>query len=1824
MNKLAIAIILTFLLALAIPPLEGAVEETGCCYDVDTGTGQDTTRTSCTDETFILGVDCIEVNPDTPGCCFRPSIPSCEDHKPISECGGDTEFFLVEPCSDIDKCDEGCCCERTNPFTKRGVCEDTPNGLFRYDITSQTTCIDACLLDKPLCGIECEELTEPCYGLGIQTEIITALPTDKKYYCGLEGLEISREFSDQTQCETVCDTTTTQIDYGTACTGANGYCCDGCFDDTRKDELGTFKYNLADPPDPYYCSPTEPYCCAQCAEAISGCCEYDEWQCTDNNGVVINKVYNSCPSPNIPCTKPCSTLPTCLIDTKINDQLNSDQGNTFCTCDDNNPETNDAKDTTTDGNYCCLDGGAKPSCEGETFTISGAVKKGTIQQYEAVEGAEVQVNGESGISGTGGSYTIRNIPISLETTVIVSAFKRIGTQFLTGSITISPTVGAVLTGRDIILEEGTEEEGCFSINPFSPKSFEVHPIKGKKSVNLTWKNPCPATIDSSTQEEKPSPLVSYFITRRCLDDATGCEHPLLEIPLETNHDAIIIDAGECTDTNKVERCFAAEIPYIDETVEWSTEYKYFIYAKYVTGAESAKVGAEIITGDEYCENKFENGIPQEFCLDDDKSTPNPADDIINGIGAICDEENKLDLANSVNCADLGKTCVGPDENGITECKNKIDCNYNAGNPFGLFYTENTCLGNNDNNYCYYDYSNTIVDTCSNCESIGTCYDYKGKDACEKDNCGVSANAISSEDGEFKNSGCSWLYTYESLGKGICYDSDYEETDYCSELCSADSDVFQNDGCDEQRCNLLGNCYLDDATSSCVECTADTKCEDYNSPEECIGSDPSWSGGQEIDFNNNCPTDITYSDDSCGIGLCKWDFSSQDRGCYKDADDDGTEDCSGLNEVACKKDRTALETKIKEIDTEHTIRKMNESGDYITFVLNEDPVEFWVCVDEDNTCCPSSLADGKNIENRFELIGTEYMAKLNPKDDFLNSMDITNSGAHFIRYYSVDSSRNVEKVKSNQFYIDAVKPKLAPPYSFSYDDGNIYHLTIKISNEFADCRYDPNSGLPILEGDRIVSDNFNQFNLPYKYDLYNPETRSLELFRNTYVIEFRNLNEDSNFFRYTCRDSAGNEQEGEAVIGPKTLTIISPSQETAIKSDGTVNFQLGTLYEYEYCWLKRYEREGFATIESDQLMEYEGPNENPDVWYLYRYKKELTGFSEQSYIATISCKRSETEEDFTAILFTVDNTPPETLTPDFDFDKDQKPDAEGKVSIPFQCIDPVMAGQPGEAGCDRTYVCDQYPCTNQEDYILLDGNTFSTASTSVQFYSVDKAGNKEETNYEAILRDAVEPKVIITSLSYGVTVRSKLQTISGTASDNKIIDTIIIKIESEGKEPLIETIENINSQSYTFSKNMELFVEPNTVITNTITVTATDQAGQTGTDIITVDLDSTPTPIILYPDLPTNVYSQSYIIKGITVPEAQVKISILNGANELQGEYPIPPFTAREVIEPIPEFTNKHLSDLILDTYPKAGDISFTFKEDLTTILNVNDYLEFSDPSGNALLPRYRITNRIVATIGFQKITTITIDKPLDTNVVSTGATYAITAYPFAGEYPDGWFSITVQFIEGINKVVISAQEPSGIQSSRIEQTTYEEGSFTITQKTPDDNIVNYGEFINYAGNGDGIVLEVETKKDNIDLQTSCTISHNSDIIAGTFQDVLMSTSSGTTHSFLIDSTDCKENSGDYCLIGGTPDYQVNYHHYTITCTPTQSDYSDMPPVSLDVCFTVATYGEQTGEQPRGANLCSTQLSNCGSAIPLTCEGGSPTLIAGEGEPDSGVGGGWQN
>jgi len=851
-----------------------------------------------------------------------------------------------------------------------------------------------------------------------------------------------------------------------------------------------------------------------------------------------------------------------------------------------------------------------------TGTITGTAKD---TNGAVITDVAIYVDGNfKALTSAQGTYTISEI----ETGSHLVYAEKIG--YKRSSLTSSIQQGS--NNINFILEQGNLE--CNWPEKPGVSQITADHIPGVEAISLSWSEAC-------------NELSGYFLIR-----TQGTKKKTIFFP----------KIGQ-TQT----------LSYIDFDVEWSKSYDYKVIAAY-TDTEvrnsSASPTTQITTGDLECENKFSLGLGEftEFCDQELRLT--------------CNEENKLQYAietrNSQylpsDCSkfnEQGKTfiCAGPDIQGLTDCKQTGVCSpiAQSANPFGLFYNEQACYGLEDENFCYYDYSETIVDSCYSCEQNTTCYDYNSENACEKDNC-VATN-------------CFWEPTiYSELGKGICYEEDYNETDEC-ERCSEDNFLFENNGCTQDICSLLGNCYADETDSNCLGCV---DCESLSTEEQC-------TDGEEFSIgpSPSCSLSFTKSDDNCNLGKCKWNTPQGESAprCFKDGDDNNIPDCTGA--PSCRSDVTPPTTK-----PEDKILKINTLNG-INFLSDEDAKTLVFCVDDDNTCCPATSLSYPILEGKIHV----------PSEELINSYPNMIDGTYYIRYYSIDSHNNQELVKSTSFASDVKPPE----------------ITIDLRITEGSCEQDSSLFL-----------NISTSEYAHCKDLLK-QTRGVNTEENRSILQESLLGLDWNAqyttkdggYKYTvtCTDNSGNVASKSINIDVDACWLVDILKPDGPIKDTDVSFEIATR-DSAVCELliNNVSSGTFGSSASHTSHTIIQNSLEQNKHYKY-YAARCTNLYDTSQVDT---------EGFS---FTIDLLPPLTSTvintsqTQFSINYSEWDIySKGDLNITLNCIDELERS----FGCDTTK-----HCTTTNTYTSCTPTETTqppkiTETTNLCYYSIDKGENTEQT------------------------------------------------------------------------------------------------------------------------------------------------------------------------------------------------------------------------------------------------------------------------------------------------------------------------------------------------------------------------------------------------------------------------------------------------------------------------------------------------------------------
>ncbi len=530
---------------------------------------------------------------------------------------------------------------------------------------------------------------------------------------------------------------------------------------------------------------------------------------------------------------------------------------------------------------------------------------------------------------------------------------------------------------------------CSAQNPKDVSTFSANHVRGRKEVLLKWVKPCP---------EVWTYLVTKYHNNEKVDEFTVSP---------------------------------AESSKLDVKVEWGETYKYEIVAVYEKGQTSQKpAAAAIILGNEECEGHYLETTGWDlFCVIEAGARKNVWS---------CNNENKLIAAQDCSsldgdgeiyfCAEVGQ------HNAV--CKNAGVCSAlpQGADPFGLYYSRNTCYGSEQPetegaaNYCYYDYTDTVVNQCHRCDAVTSCFDYRSEDACEINNClGAECQWVNS-------AAASPLLDYSKLfsglnipttvtpetGTGYCVEADYKDDDRCS-LCSSQGGLFENYYCTDQVCSSLGACFSNSATkdkplSYCAACgdepTAETNCYTYQFESEC-------SGGQNLEKNDR--QEITLSADQCGWGRCVWDGLENGPGtCMKDGDGNGVDDCASFanagERLACRKDNAAPTTAV--VSQGRAILSLATPN--VTFQAKDKESPLGAV----GFCLTSAAPGNPGICAIFKE--KSYPGKLKDETISVNVLEAVSKEVpgetYVLKFYSKDKYLNQENAQTAFVYVDNVPPQ----------------------------------------------------------------------------------------------------------------------------------------------------------------------------------------------------------------------------------------------------------------------------------------------------------------------------------------------------------------------------------------------------------------------------------------------------------------------------------------------------------------------------------------------------------------------------------------------------------------------------------------------------------------------------------------------------------------------------------------------------------------------------------------------------------------------------------
>src|SRR3989344_5795827 len=887
--------------------------------------------------------------------------------------------------------------------------------------------------------------------------------------------------------------------------------------------------------------PTRPECWSKCAPIATGtCCEYT-WLC---NGVPTEDRATCGDLKPYRCDQPtCQNFPQCRIREDYSSNRNIytvdnpeitdgylQNANEYCLCSGTKIQTNAHVDGAPIGRCCPAGPNSDPeSCPAPTMVdVSIQVFNGT---FIAGSPTPLEPGQNLRVYWAAGPWVSCKITTGVSNSCLLSSssdpkeYFRAGEPqtFIVEKWVDGDLSGEGLAGFEINISTAnlpspsdpgfsdpyfhrvllSSRQGC-EIAHTPVDTLEVWNVQGELKVRLDWTNPCVGKI------------AQFEFERR---DITHGGFVSFTVPG---------DQEEYFDTYNL---------------QWQTEYEYHVKARYIVDGEASAdyfgtyvhpTGSlagktRVNTGDLICEGRTQH--PQ-FCINENMNGFDG--DLL--IGVHCYPNNMLSLPDR-DCRDVAppgpytKRCF-IDPSGNADCRPLNTCKdpeLQQGWPFGLYYDRDVCLDDTQGQ-CYFDYSNTTVDVCTNCVQPDSdkvirgqeCFDYRSEDACTVDNCQLDQRT------QPWNTDCKW-YPYvglEEFGKGVCFKQNYSRetgsTLFCSKCSLEENAPFDNPVCTQNVCSRLGSCYAADQNNidygQCAECTPATTCEDMVDKLSCIGGVEGINGEQEFDINNEigCAsgTKFTPSNDACNIGRCKWGPVEVSPGmtrdvCFRDANDDEVNDCTPLTdgdgnivgwENQCQQDKIPPDTSL-DIDTTPSCESpvadvgvipncLNAEDQLMRFNIYEaewthepepDTGTYYCLTDGSTSACPRHKVYDENLIDDF--------AEVTLPADYPETVP---QGHVNLTFYGVDEYHNYEAIKTHQMYVDSVRPAVTiNPYARNDnpDDPFTSDVTFVVtSSELAVCSEDElrpgqagNNGITNPGLDMVFNTEFTD--LPDRFYLY---------------------------------------------------------------------------------------------------------------------------------------------------------------------------------------------------------------------------------------------------------------------------------------------------------------------------------------------------------------------------------------------------------------------------------------------------------------------------------------------------------------------------------------------------------------------------------------------------------------------------------------------------------------------------------------------------------------------------------------------------------------------
>jgi hypothetical protein len=890
----------------------------------------------------------------------------------------------------------------------------------------------------------------------------------------------------------------------------------------------------------------------------------------------------------------------------------------------------------------------------------------------------------------------------------------------------------------------------------SPEQIDVSFTQGEKQLTVEWFMSCG---------------VDFFI-RRCnvdTDATTDCPDPatIAEVDMESFYHTL---AGPLQNTRE----------FIDWSIEPNEEYFYVVESIFNNGISTYSDPFHILnSGDALCQqvSSVEFCIAGDYLPEIDQDIWEPQ--LGNAWQTACDDQNMLNPFNNCRANGDNAYCVGPDEQEGTACQFQSNC-AECSSPFGMFaYIEVFFNSGTCDPTCYYDFSETNVDTFQECIDVNACSDYRSESACT-----LQTDAFASNN-KCLTRNCEWQDLTTTLATGV-------QTGICKEAndnflqCETCNDAQGNglfEACTINRCRQYGDmCYLN-YLNDCAE-GDDLGCTVYTTSNECAPS-----GNVVVDVGTSTSTNaiISGSGDILGFDTCYW-HSAALTPCFKDANGDGQPDPFPL-------DKTPPTT---------TVLSAPKLADPIITFLAQD--------------LEPSGAQGEGVRTTFYCIvdaGYCYPDKIaEPLGDGIKTVELESlgGGSHTINYFSDDNSDNLEVVKSFTFAVDNVGPQIIINENIVWDTSAYTNSIITFEI--------------LLDEEAYCTDTFDGA----------PGQMNSE-FNSNFVKSYNGLTDGFYQYHVECVDVLGNENDAYLTVYVNADQMVFDPLPAIYADYQPVELSIKTQEDILCGFKANQDATAIAQLDENFVSQ---PESNYYVHTRLTGPYELTE-NGNNYFTVLCDVPSESRIARDEIQFVFDDSHPITSVVDmhgqpFDFAAFY---TGLSADLYLQCNDPPEGG----FGCEETKYCmGASTCDPTITYTEGDVLDVATAMAAAPGNRLDLCFQSFENQIDG-MGDLVEPRqcveLKVDQYSPTLTVDPPLQdgyviylpvlTITGSMNDpdalsGEPINTVTIAVTNTNGET---TITNTSSNP-TFSTTVTGFTASSTNETeyNTVAIYGRDRSGAT--------------------------------------------------------------------------------------------------------------------------------------------------------------------------------------------------------------------------------------------------------------------------------------------------------------------------------------------------------------------------------------------------------------